>query len=122
MLIYRLLDIFFLVFHSAFILFILFGWIFPKTRRANLIAIALTAISWFGLGIFYGIGFCFCTEWHWQVRMKLGDYSMPASYTKFLADSITGLDFNATLIDAITGIGFFLALTCSLITNFSKRS
>jgi len=67
MLLYRLLDYFFLVFHLGIVIFNLFGWIWPKTRKANLILLLLTAASWFGLGLIYGIGFCPFTEWHWQV-------------------------------------------------------
>jgi hypothetical protein len=114
---YAFLDIFFFVFHSILIVFNLFGWIWEKTRKANLILLLLTAFSWFILGIWYGFGFCPCTEWHYQVRMKLGYFDMPYSYIKFILDSLTGLDFNATLIDVCTLIFFLLALTASLYTN-----
>jgi hypothetical protein len=64
---YHLLDYLFLIFHSTLALFIVFGWIWHKTRLTNFITLALIALSWFGLGLFYGIGFCPLTEWHWQV-------------------------------------------------------
>jgi hypothetical protein len=111
------LNIFFFVFHSSLIVFNLFGWTWKKTRLANLITLLLTALSWFVLGIWYGFGFCPCTEWHWQVRIKMGLYDMPASYIKFLVDSLTGLDVNAEVVDVVTLAALFLALAGSITTN-----
>lgn len=114
---YVLLDKFFFVFHSFIIVFNLLGWIWEKTRVANLIMLLLTAFSWFILGIWYGFGYCFCTDWHYQVRMKLGYFDMPSSYVKFLIDSLTGLDINAKLADTFTFTFFLLALIASVLTN-----
>jgi len=44
-----------------------------KTRKANLILLLLTGLSWFGLGIFYGWGYCPLTDWHWKVLRELGE-------------------------------------------------
>ncbi|MBC8462604.1 MAG: DUF2784 domain-containing protein [Deltaproteobacteria bacterium] len=114
---YALLDKFFFVFHSFIIVFNLLGWIWEKTRVANLIMLLLTAFSWFILGIWYGFGYCFCTDWHYQVRMKLGYFDMPSSYVKFLIDSLTGLDINAKLVDIFTFTFFLLALIASILIN-----
>ena len=111
------LDIFFIVFHSLIVVFNLTGWIWAKTRKWHLGLIVLTAFSWFVLGIWYGWGYCFCTDWHWQVRIELGDYTMPHSYMKFLLDKITGLDWNAFLVDKITLLTFVAALGLSLYLN-----
>jgi hypothetical protein len=115
--IYAFLDKFFFVFHTLIIIFILFAWIWEKTRKANLILVLLTAFSWFILGIWYGPGFCPCTEWHYQVRMKLGHFNMPASYVKFCFDSLTGLEVNAQLVDICTLIFFLAALIASVYVN-----
>jgi hypothetical protein len=114
---YILLDKFFLGFHSFIICFNLFGWIWKKTRIANLIVLMLTAFSWFVLGIWYGFGYCFCTDWHYRVKMKLGHTDMPSSYIKYIIDSLTGLDMNEKLVDVTTVTFFFLALTASVLTN-----
>lgn len=114
---YPFLDKFFLVFHSSWMIFILLGWIWKKTRLANLVVILFTAFSWFFLGIWYGFGFCPCTEWHWQVRFKLGDYDLPYSYTKFLVDTLTGLDVSQQLMDALAVSLLLLALLVSLSLN-----
>ncbi|HXG93511.1 MAG TPA: DUF2784 domain-containing protein [Blastocatellia bacterium] len=114
---YELLDKFFLVFHSAVIVFNLFGWMWKKTRRANLALLLLTGLSWFALGLFYGIGYCPLTDWHWQVLHKLGRENIPNSYVKYLLDRITGLDFNASLVDTSVTICFFAALAASIFVN-----
>lgn len=114
---YAFLDKFFFVFHSTLMVLILFGWIWRKTRVINLIVVLLTALSWTILGIWYGFGFCPCTEWHWQVRMELGYYDMPSSYTKFLVDSLTGLDVNEKLVDVFAVVFLALALFASVLTN-----
>jgi len=117
MLSYKIIDIFFLVFHSSIVVFNLFGWIWKRTLRLNLITLLLTGGSWFILGIFYGIGYCPLTDWHFQVLRKLGKYDLPNSYMKYLGDRITGLDFNANLVDTLTMVCFMLAILISLFLN-----
>ncbi|MGZ8511472.1 MAG: DUF2784 family protein, partial [Chitinophagaceae bacterium] len=59
---YQFLNIFFFVFHTVFTLFNMVGWIFPRTRKLHLITLSITAFSWFVLGIWYGWGYCACTD------------------------------------------------------------
>ena len=96
---YPLLDIFFLVFHTLLMLFNLMGWIWRKTRRLHLAVLTLTCLSWFGLGLFYGFGYCPSTDWHWQVKQELGETDLPASYVKYYLDLLTGLDWDSNFVD-----------------------
>ncbi len=114
----HLLDIFFFLFHTILTLFNLLAWIWPKTRKANLTSLLLTAFSWFFLGIWYGVGYCPFTDWHWQVRARLGDTVLPASYIKFLLDTLTGGNWNALLVESATAVAFFLALAISVFLNW----
>ncbi|UCG27421.1 MAG: DUF2784 domain-containing protein [Bacteroidales bacterium] len=114
---YKLTDLFFLCFHSILVIFNLFGWIWKRTRRLNLITLSLTGGSWFILGIFYGLGYCPLTDWHFQALRQLGKTNLPNSYMKYIADRITGLDFNDRFVDTLTVILFFLALFISLVLN-----
>ncbi|MFC2087375.1 DUF2784 family protein [Bacteroidota bacterium] len=118
MFLYKLIDLFFVIFHTSLIIFNVFGWIWKKTRKANLIILSLTAASWFILGIFYGIGYCPLTDWHFNVLYKLGKYNLPNSYTKYLADRLTGFDFNPNLVDRVVLLVFLVALFISLLLNF----
>ncbi len=119
----KLLDFFFIVFHSLLILFNLFGWIFRKTRVLNLVTLTLTGISWFGLGLFYGIGYCPLTDWHFNILEKMGKTDLPDSYISYLLMRFTGIRFWESNIDRLTLILFLLAFIISLIVNLKyKRS
>jgi hypothetical protein len=118
----HLLDIFFVVFHTALILFNISGWIWKKTRMANLITLLLTGSSWLFLGLIVGsLGYCPLTDWHFTILEKLGKTDLPYSYIKYLADRVTGLDIDAGLADTLTLYGFLLALALSLIINITLR-
>ena len=119
-----LLDGFLTFLHLAIILFNLFGWIPRYTRRPHLISIIVTAASWFLLGIWFGIGYCPITDWQWQVKEKLGESNLPASFIKYYADKITGNKIDPILIDRITAGCFGGAAIISLFVNLfiKKRS
>lgn len=114
---YTFLNIFFFVFHTCVILFNVFGWIWKKTRLANLLLILSTAFSWFFLGIWYGFGYCPCTDWHWQVRMKLGLYDTSTSYLEFLVEKLTGLDVDRTVVDIFAVVFLLAAFSLSVLLN-----
>jgi len=116
----KILNLFFFGFHTVLILFNIFGWLVPRWRLANFITLSLTAFSWFVLGIWYGWGYCFCTDWHWQVREMLGYENMSSSYIHFLILEMTGINFPADLVDAFTVILFFAAFVISAYLNFRK--
>ena len=116
--IWRLLDIFFVLFHTFIILFNLFGWIWKRTRKYNLILLLLTGGSWLFLGLLVGtLGYCPLTDWHFEVLEKLGRTDLPQSYVKYLSDRITGLNFSSRLVDSITLYSFITALVISLFLN-----
>ena len=116
----KFLDIFFTVFHSLLILFILTGWIWKKTRRLNLICIGLTAASWGILGIFYGFGYCPLTDWHFNVLRRIGHIDLPNSYISFLITRMTGVEVNQGLVDSVTLWGLVISLIISLYLNIKQ--
>src|SRR5215203_4748230 len=113
-----LFDGFLTFLHLAIILFNLFGWIPRYTRKAHLISIVVTAASWFLLGIWFGVGYCPITDWQWQIKEKLGESNLPASFIKYYADKITGRKIDTTVIDAITAGCFAGAALISIVVNF----
>jgi hypothetical protein len=115
---YRILDIFFVVFHTSLTLFNLLGWIWNKTRLANLITLALTGASWLFLGLIVGmLGYCPLTDWHFNILYKLGETDLPISYIKYLIDRLTGLDVNETIVNKATLYCFIIAIVISLFLN-----
>lgn len=111
------LDVLFLVLHSGLVLFNLTGWIWRCTRRWHLVVIGLTVISWFGLGVFYGWGYCPCTDWHWQVKRALGETSLPNSYIKYYLDRTSGLDWDPPVVDGLVLVLGLGALAISIWLN-----
>ncbi|MCF7803200.1 MAG: DUF2784 domain-containing protein [Candidatus Marinimicrobia bacterium] len=112
------LDKFFLVFHTGLTLFNLLGWLWRKTRLANLITLSLTAFSWGILGIWYGFGYCPCTDWHWQVLWKLGERDLPRSYIVYLLEKFTGFEPATSVVNIWVVALFMVALIMSIILNY----
>ena len=99
----------------------LFGWIWKRTRRLHLLVLGLTSLSWFGFGLFFGFGYCPCTDWHWDVKRALGESELPTSYVKYYADALTCMNWHATLIDSlVVGLGL-AALGISIYLNARDR-
>jgi hypothetical protein len=119
---YEIINYFFFIFHVVLIFFNLFGWIPKKLRKWNLVTLSLTAFSWFALGIFYGFGYCFLTDWHWQVREKLGYPTASNSYIHFLIMEFTSISLEENLVDTFTAIFFFIAFALSIYVNMKHRT
>jgi hypothetical protein len=115
---YVFLDVFFLVFHASLVVFNVTGWAWQKTRRVHLGVLTLTFFSWVGLGLFYGFGYCPSTDWHWQVKQKLGETDLPASYVKYYLDLITGVAWGPRLVDTVVLLLSLSALGLSLWLNW----
>src|SRR5438876_8993347 len=99
-------DIVLTLLHFIIISFNLFGWIFPATRKAHFICILVTGASWFLLGIWFGIGYCPITDWQWQIKAKLGEHNLPASFITYYANKIFNKNFSDSFINIITLICF----------------
>lgn len=114
---YTILDIFFVLFHTSWIVFNVFGWMARRTRRANLLTLTLTLGSWFGLGLWCGWGYCPCTDWHWDVKRELGEKDLPNSYVKYYVDALTGEDWDPPFVNGLVVGVTAMALVASLHAN-----
>ena len=112
----EVLNVGFFVFHSAWIVFNAVGWMFRRLRRWHLATIALTALSWLGLGLWYGVGYCPLTDWHWQVRARLG-YHDPDSYMQLLIADVLRVNLSSRQADTLTGSLFAVVGGLSIILN-----
>lgn len=112
-----ILNIFFFVFHTVLIVFNVFGWAHPKTRKWNLATLLLTLASWVGMGMFYGMGYCICTDWHWQVREAMGIDETAGSYIVLLVRNISGWNPPIELANAVAKWVFLFALAMSAGLN-----
>lgn len=116
-------NVMFFVFHTTWIAFTCLGWMWRRTRRYQLTMVSLTAGSWFGLGFWYGWGYCPCTEWHWQVRSRLG-FVDPPSYIQLMIREVTGIALGAPAADALAlvSLAAAAALGVTLSVRDRKRS
>ncbi len=114
---YKAANLFFFTFHTTLILFNTFGWIFRRYRFYNLITLLLTAFSWFILGIWYGWGYCVCTDWHWTIRNQLGYKDDTNSYIDLLIITFTGIEFDDKLIENATAGVFLVSIFFSILLN-----
>ena len=110
-------DIAFHVIHVTCIVINLTFWFSFRTLRIAQVTQVLTLISWFGFGFVYGFGYCFLTDWHWQIKEKLGEKNLPLSYIKYVLDHVTGSNWNADLVDKVTLACLFVAVTGCLVQS-----
>ena len=119
---YHMLDALFVALHTLLVGFNLLGWAWRRTRRLHLVTISATLLSWFGLGLVYGWGYCPLTDWHWEVKRALGETALPASCVEYYLDRLTGFDWSPATVDALV-VGFaFAALLPSVALNLRDRS
>ena len=105
--------------HQGLIAFTLFGWAFCETRLLHLAAMVLIGVSWLGFGIFHGLGYCLLTDLQWRLKQHMGEQRPEAGYMKFLADRLSGRDFDAKLVDAVTYITCALCCGVSLLLTLT---
>lgn len=111
------LNVFFHVIHITVILINTTFWMSGKTLKIAQWMLFLTVLSWFGFGIFYGLGYCFLTDWHWQIKERLGEKDLPLSYIKYVLDELTNRDWDPALIDQATMLVLVLSISgCSIQT------
>lgn len=116
----EILNVGLFVFHTSWIAFNCLGWLWRRTRRWQLATVSLTALSWFGLGIWYGWGYCPCTDWHWQVRARLG-YDDPPSYIQLLIRELTGMELSSGRANALALATLAAAAVLSLVLNLQDQ-
>lgn len=112
-----ILNIFFFIFHTVLILFNVFGWIPRRTRRWNLVTLLATAFSWCVMGIWFGAGYCVCTDLHWRVRAAMGINDHADSYLVLLVRKLSGWDPPASLVNNVAMTVFVVTLIASITFN-----
>jgi hypothetical protein len=114
------LDVIFHILHLSIILINLTFWMSFRTLKIAQATVSLTLVSWLGFGFFYGFGYCFLTDWQWQVKEKLGQTNLPASYIKYVLDLITGMNLNPELVDRMALVGLSFSVLGCLIQTIRK--
>jgi len=111
------LNIAFFVFHTALILFNVFGWAWARTRRWNLVTLLATAFSWGAMGIWKGFGYCLITDWHWRVREAMGIRENSSSYFVLLVQTLSGWSPPIQLANMVALVVLLGSLSLSIGLN-----
>ena len=114
-----IVNICFFVFHTALILFNVFGWLWAKTRKWNLLTLLLTLVSWCVMGIWKGVGYCICTDWHWQIRRAMGIRDNADSYLVLLVQKLSGWNPPFSLVNTVAGVVFLISVIGSVVLNIA---
>lgn len=114
------LDILLDLTHIFLVLFILFGWLFPRFREVHLVVILLTGFSWLIFSEGNTFGHCILTDWHWEVLRKLGETNLPETYTQYLFERVTGMPVQKATALTITRSSWLLSLIFSSVLVFRK--
>ena len=104
--------------HFFIVGFCVLGWAHPDTRIYNLALVFLIALSWFGLGIFRGLGYCLVTDWQWRIKKRLGENLTTDSFVKYELDRLTGASLDEKRVNTFTQVGFYLSATLSVYANY----
>ena len=100
------------IFVNIFLPFLSFGRL--NLLKASFSLQILTLISWLGLGIFFGIGYCPLTDIHWELKRELGENDLPASFIKYLIDYIFSSNSDPFFIDILTVSSLVLAMAFNI--------
>ncbi len=111
------LNVAFFVFHTTLILFNVLGWIPRQTRRWNLATLLITLFSWTVMGIWFGQGYCVCTDLHWRVRAAMGIHDGADSYLVLLVRMLSGWDPPVGLVNSVAAGIFAFSLVASITLN-----
>lgn len=117
----EVLDYALMCFHLLIIGINVFGWIWPRTRRLQRGVLFLTILSWIGLGAFYGLGYCFLTDWHWSIKRQLGERALPPSYIQYVLHNQLGFNLPDLWVDVGTAAVFVLLLLITVGQMLSSK-
>jgi hypothetical protein len=103
-------DIAFHGLHLTVMGFNLFGWCWRRLRVLHRWCVGLTAFMWLVVGFLVGVpGYCPLTDWHWQVKRRLGEAELPASYVTYLLQKF-GFSPAPVMVDVAVGMAFAVVL------------
>ena len=107
------------VIHLSVITINCFFWIVPGTPRKifNLV-FSLTVISWLILGYWYGLGYCFLTDIHWEIKRSLGE-NLPPSYIHYILENWFNIQWDRKTVDWIVA-SIFVTLFVIYVHNIVK--
>lgn len=109
------------VFHIIIIFMNLFGWMHRLTRKLAFVTILITWASWIIGGIFYGWGYCFLTELHYELLNDHGITGMPSSFIEYFFHEIGISGISSMLIQSLTFLIFLISTIMAALIYFKDK-
>lgn len=117
-----LLDIALNIVHTLLLVFVLVGWVNPKTQKIHTTVLLLILFSWLLLGLYKGtIGYCILTDWHWDIKRALGQRDLPKSFISYLLMHITGINFPRSFVDVVSILGLGMAVVMAMYNHWKIK-
>jgi len=107
--------------HAVIAVWCVFGWLVPGAEKLHLFVIVGIAISWYGLGMRYGIGYCILTDWQWRVKERLGRTTKHDSFVHLLLERASGLHINEKQVKRFAYAAYWVSAVISIYINFVGR-
>ena len=117
----KMADVFLFLAHAVIAVWCVFGWMVPGAERWHLFVITGIAISWYGLGMHYGIGYCILTDWQWRARKKLGYTMEHGSFVQLLLERASGIQLNENQVKIFAYAVYWVSAVISIYINFFDR-
>lgn len=105
--------------HLAFILFMVFGWMFAPLQAAHLGLVLGMLGCWFVLGRWLGAGYCPITDAHWRIKAALGPGRPQGSYIYYVLAK-PGWALNPAKLDQTVGLGAIGIALLSALVNMPR--
>lgn len=116
-----LIDQLLLILHLLVIFINVLGWWPRRTRPLQRWTLLLTGFSWLGCGAFYGWGYCFLTDWHWDIKRARGELDIPRSFLQYVLQKYLGVYLPNNLVDTIAATVLVLVLLITILQIFRAR-
>ena len=112
----QFLNFFYEALHLLVVFSNLLLWMFKKSRLFHFYLVNLTMFSWVGLGWWYGFGYCFLTQWHWEIKKECGESSqLPNSFISYLLNEYFHFFPKSLYVDIVTAVSFILVFSLSWV-------
>jgi len=118
----QVLDVFFTVFHTGLVLFILIGWYFESARKYHQLVLLLTLTAWLIVGLYIGtIGYCPLTDWHWDIKRALGETGMSSSFVGYMLEEYLGIRLAKIWYDIVSAVGLVFGVLMATYYKLKTR-
>lgn len=116
-----LLHFLFILIHTTVIVINTIGWLIPTLRPLQRILLTITWLSWIAGALWMQTpGYCFLTDWHWQIQKHLfGHPPQESSFITWAIHQICQCTLPEPTIDATVALLMIIITIGTIITSYT---